>query len=188
MDYFIFNSHTFSESRMSANGSNAKSFSDNFATDRRFGTLDHSITSSQSLFPMTKANSSSQEPFPENQHFPNTPTVPNERHTALLSNETINGRSSPEIWPETVLNLSKFYSKNRASIRVPATVATGGVSGKVNFEKGDITILSEYSTLSTQGILSKLDELENIAYELGVQELHEINRGKFLNIFDNTGN
>ena len=84
-------------------------------------------------------------------------------------------------------SLTRFYARNRGSIRVPAAVATGGLGGKVNFEKGDITILSEFSSLSTDAILSKLDELENIAYELGVQELHEINRGKFLNIFENVG-
>ena len=101
------------------------------------------------------------------------------------STESISGRLSPDIWTEPVPKLTQFVASNRSSL--VASKERVAKPGQVNFEKSDISLLSEFSSLSPKGILEKLEELEQIAYELGVQELHEVNRGRFLDIFGQAG-
>lgn len=41
----------------------------------------------------------------------------------------------------------------------------------------------ELAALSTSGLISKVKELHDIAYQLGVEESTEVTRGKYLNLF-----
>lgn len=44
-------------------------------------------------------------------------------------------------------------------------------------------IFAELANLSTSRFFSKVKELHDIAYQLGVEESKEVTRGKYLNIF-----
>lgn len=45
---------------------------------------------------------------------------------------------------------------------------------------------SEYASLSTGGLIAKVKELHDVAYQLGVEEGKEMTRGKYLNLFKRT--
>lgn len=46
----------------------------------------------------------------------------------------------------------------------------------------------ELASLTTSGLISKVKELHDIAYQLGVEEAKEMTRGKYLNIFNKPRN
>lgn len=46
----------------------------------------------------------------------------------------------------------------------------------------------ELASLTTAGLISKVKELHDIAYQLGVEEAKEITRGKYLNLFNKPRN
>lgn len=46
----------------------------------------------------------------------------------------------------------------------------------------------EYASLPTGGLIAKVKELHDIAYQLGVEEAKEMTRGKYLNLFKRTQN
>lgn len=47
-------------------------------------------------------------------------------------------------------------------------------------------LFSEYASLSTSGLIAKVKELHDVAYQLGVEESKEMTRGKYLNLFKRT--
>lgn len=48
----------------------------------------------------------------------------------------------------------------------------------------DSVNLAELASLTTAGLISKVKELHDIAYQLGVEESKEMTRGKYLNLFN----
>lgn len=48
--------------------------------------------------------------------------------------------------------------------------------------------LAELASLTTAGLISKVKELHDIAYQLGVEESKEMTRGKYLNLFNKPKN
>lgn len=47
-----------------------------------------------------------------------------------------------------------------------------------------IFVFIELASLTTAGLISKVKELHDIAYQLGLEESKEITRGKYLNLFN----
>lgn len=47
-------------------------------------------------------------------------------------------------------------------------------------------VLVEFASLSTSGLIAKVKELHDVAYQLGVEEAKEMTRGKYLNLFKKT--
>jgi len=49
-------------------------------------------------------------------------------------------------------------------------------------DKDDRDMLQEFGSLTTSQLMEKVKALQNLAYQLGLEEAHEMTRGKFLNI------
>lgn len=49
-------------------------------------------------------------------------------------------------------------------------------------ENEDIGLLQEFGSLTTSQLMEKIKGLQNLAYQLGLDEAREMTRGKFLNI------
>lgn len=95
---------------------------------------------------------------------------------SLLSMENLD-RSSPELWPEKFPGMSDFINS------FSPTSTTKPPYSKV-FSAEDTNYLHQLATLSTAGLISKVKDLHDIAYQLGVEESKEMTRGKYLNLFN----
>jgi len=95
----------------------------------------------------------------------------------LLSEENLD-RASPDLWPEQIPGVSEFAAVSPlAGTNTPPTWVS-------EFEKADMEMIQEFGSLSTTQLLEKVRGLQNLAYQLGLEEAHEMTRGKFLNILE----
>ncbi|XP_035696577.1 protein lin-52 homolog isoform X1 [Branchiostoma floridae] len=105
---------------------------------------------------------------------------------SLLSLERLD-RASPELWPEQIPGVSEFAYKS-VSINLPGKPLAGSASATPKWvqelEKDDIDMLQEFGSLTTANLMEKVRGLQNLAYQLGLDEAREMTRGKFLNILE----
>ncbi|KAK0050729.1 protein lin-52 [Biomphalaria pfeifferi] len=93
----------------------------------------------------------------------------------LLSLETLNNRLSPDLWPEKIPGVTEYeVSKHSKNAGTPRWLA--------DLEKDDINLLQEFGSLTLSQLMEKVRGLQNLAYQLGLEEAREMTRGKFLNI------
>ena len=97
----------------------------------------------------------------------------------LFSSETLD-RASPDLWPEQMTGVSDFMSILKSPM-LPNSPATW--TGKSE-DDVDIDMLQEFGSLTTANLMEKVKDLQNLAYQLGLDESREMTRGKFLNILD----
>uniref|UniRef100_A0A3B3I298 Protein lin-52 homolog n=1 Tax=Oryzias latipes TaxID=8090 RepID=A0A3B3I298_ORYLA len=90
---------------------------------------------------------------------------------SLLSFEKLD-RASPDLWPEQC----KFLSSHPITTSPPKWMA--------ELESEDIEMLKELGSLTTANLMEKVKGLQNLAYQLGLEESREMTRGKFLNILE----
>ncbi|VDN13018.1 unnamed protein product [Dibothriocephalus latus] len=113
---------------------------------------------------------------------------------ALISSESLD-RASPELWPEqsifhpfilyfrNIPGVSEFISTRQPdlNIQTPAKYTT-------DLDKEDLELIhgienfDDFGSLSTQQLMDKIKQLQNLAYQVGLEESKEMSRGKFLNI------
>ncbi|KAF5299612.1 hypothetical protein FQA39_LY11527 [Lamprigera yunnana] len=86
-------------------------------------------------------------------------------------------RSSPELWPEKIPGMSNFINSFS-----PPTVTKPPYSK--TFTAEDHNYLQQLASMSTAGLISKVKDLHDIAYQLGVEESKEMTRGKYLDLFN----
>ncbi|XP_064623213.1 protein lin-52 homolog isoform X2 [Lineus longissimus] len=109
---------------------------------------------------------------------------------SLLSFERLD-RASPDLWPEQIPGVSEFAALKH--IKKEDTYGIGYKSkGKIaphtppkwmaELEKDDVDMLQEFGSLTTSQLIDKVRGLQNLAYQLGLDEAREMTRGKFLNI------
>merc|ERR1711953_580203 len=79
----------------------------------------------------------------------------------LTTNELINGRSSPEIWPEVIPGSNQFAEN---------VTTTKTDSLDMELEANKAKKLAELQTLSDQEILHKMQKLKQRAYSIGLNE------------------
>lgn len=91
-------------------------------------------------------------------------------------------RASPELWPEQIPGVSGFVS-GPPPINAQ-TPENSPQKGAVELETIDMDLLQEFGSLTTAQLLEKVRWLQNLAYQLGLEETHEMTRGKFLNILE----
>jgi len=94
---------------------------------------------------------------------------------SLLSLERLD-RASPDLWPEQIPGVSEF-----AALTSPEATPPKWMS---ELEKDDMDMLQEFGSLTTSQLLEKVRGLQNLAYQLGLDEAREMTRGKFLNILE----
>nr|XP_008123769.1 PREDICTED: protein lin-52 homolog isoform X1 [Anolis carolinensis] len=118
---------------------------------------------------------------------------------SLLSFEKLD-RASPDHWPEQLPGVAEFA----ASFKSPIT--SSPPKWMAELENDDIDMLKELGSLTTANLMEKVRGLQNLAYQLGLDECfsgviccqiwqlscglqptgpsREMTRGKFLNILE----
>ncbi|XP_078000964.1 protein lin-52 homolog [Glandiceps talaboti] len=104
-----------------------------------------------------------------------SPSAAADLEQTLLSFERLD-RSSPELWPEQIPGVSEFAAFKSPGNQSPPWCA--------ELEKDDIDMLQEFGSLTTANLMEKVKGLQNLAYQLGLEESREMTRGKLLNILD----
>ncbi|XP_053552928.1 protein lin-52 homolog [Bombina bombina] len=96
---------------------------------------------------------------------------------SLLSFEKLD-RASPDLWPEQLPGVALFA----ASFKSP--ISNSPPKWMAELENDDIDMLKELGSLTTANLMEKVRGLQNLAYQLGLDESREMTRGKFLNILE----
>ncbi|XP_076099226.1 protein lin-52 homolog [Mytilus galloprovincialis] len=94
----------------------------------------------------------------------------------LMSFEKLD-RASPDLWPEQIPGVSEF-----AAAKSPLSGTSTPSKWMTELENEDIGLLQEFGSLTTSQLMEKIRGLQNLAYQLGLDEAREMTRGKFLNI------
>jgi len=94
---------------------------------------------------------------------------------SLLSMEKLD-RASPDIWPANIYPEIEFVME----IPVSSNPETTSVPNDMNQE--DYTLIGKYSKLSPGELTAEVRRLQNLAYQLGLEEAKEMTRGKYLDI------
>lgn len=109
---------------------------------------------------------------------PQSPILTEEFSNDLLSEENLD-RSSPELWPEQIPGVSKFASLSMChSIDKPDQQP----EWLKDLDHEDISVLQGFGSLTAAALLEKVRDLQNLAYQLGLEEAKEMTRGRFLGI------
>ncbi|ELT95270.1 hypothetical protein CAPTEDRAFT_182255 [Capitella teleta] len=97
------------------------------------------------------------------------------KNPSLLSAERLD-RASPELWPEAIPGVSDFAALNTPDSSPPKWLS--------DLEKDDTEMIQEFASLTPSQLLEKIRSLQNLSYQLGLEEAHEMTRGKFLDILE----
>ncbi|XP_054828784.1 protein lin-52 homolog isoform X2 [Eublepharis macularius] len=84
---------------------------------------------------------------------------------SLLSFEKLD-RASPDLWPEQLPGVAEFA----ASFKSPIT--SSPPKWMAELENDDIDMLKELGSLTTANLMEKVRGLQNLAYQLGLDEFH----------------
>ncbi|XP_054710362.1 protein lin-52 homolog [Uloborus diversus] len=108
---------------------------------------------------------------------PQSPILFDDSNMDLLSSENLD-RSSPELWPEQIPGVSKFVSLSLGSCADKPSQA----EWLKDLDHEDISILQGFGSLTAAALLEKVRDLQNLAYQLGLEEAKEMTRGRFLGV------
>ncbi|KAG8198133.1 hypothetical protein JTE90_006886 [Oedothorax gibbosus] len=109
---------------------------------------------------------------------PMSPIVSEDSNMDLISREQLD-RSSPEIWPEQIPGVSKFaYMSMNQDDSQPANQA----EWLKDLDHEDYSVLQGFGSLTAAALLEKVREIQNLAFQLGLEESKEMTRGRFLGI------
>jgi len=92
---------------------------------------------------------------------------------SLMSFERLD-RNSPDLWPEQFPGVSDFVYNVAPETTPPKWLAI--------IDKEDLDMLQEFGSLSPAQLVEKIRGLQELSFQLGLEEAHEMVRGKFLNI------
>ncbi|XP_059817914.1 protein lin-52 homolog isoform X1 [Hypanus sabinus] len=96
-----------------------------------------------------------------------SPSAGADLEQSLLSFEKLD-RASPDLWPEQMPGVAEFA----ASFKSPIT--SSPPKWMAELEKDDIDMLKELGSLTTANLMEKVRGLQNLAYQLGLDEcIHE---------------
>ncbi|XP_063866575.1 protein lin-52 homolog isoform X1 [Scylla paramamosain] len=99
---------------------------------------------------------------------------------SLLSLEKLD-RSSPDLWPEqSVSSVPGVY--DFAPLLSPQLSPD---PQNLDLEEQDINLLYQFRLLTALEIIEEVKKLQNVAYQLGLEEAKEMTRGKYLHILNN---
>ncbi|KAK8748929.1 hypothetical protein OTU49_015602 [Cherax quadricarinatus] len=99
-----------------------------------------------------------------------------EMEPSLLSLEKLD-RSSPDLWPEQIPGVYDF-----APMMSPQLSPD---SQNLDLEEQDFNLLYQFRLLTALEIIEEVKKLQNVAYQLGLEEAKEMTRGKYLHILNN---
>ncbi|KAG0722144.1 Protein lin-52 [Chionoecetes opilio] len=99
-----------------------------------------------------------------------------EMEPSLLSLEKLD-RSSPDLWPEQMPGVYDFAPLLSPQLS-PGTQ-------NLDLEEQDFNLLYQFRLLTALEIIEEVKKLQNVAYQLGLEEAKEMTRGKYLHILNN---
>jgi len=99
----------------------------------------------------------------------------------LLSKETLD-RDSPILWPEPIPGVTEFLAHTSPTLLESTNTDNDPPEWLRDLDQDDINTLHGFGSLTMTALLDKVKELQNLAFQLGLEEAHEMNRGRFLNI------
>ncbi|XP_064484518.1 protein lin-52 homolog isoform X2 [Ornithodoros turicata] len=94
---------------------------------------------------------------------PATQDTPSDNMTSdsiLLSNEQLDGRLSPDLWPEPMPGVSEFAT----------LLSVHNTKPKWALDSEGMIMLQELGSLTAAALLEKVKDLQNLAYKLGIEE------------------
>lgn len=95
----------------------------------------------------------------------------------LQSHEKLD-RSSPDLWPQNLPEAAQhFFAKHQPK---PANSNLGIWAQGLDPE--DINLLHQFGSLTSSSLVEEVKKLQNIAYQLGIEEAKEMTRGKLLHV------
>ncbi|KAK4305887.1 hypothetical protein Pmani_022250 [Petrolisthes manimaculis] len=98
-----------------------------------------------------------------------------DKELSLLSLEKLD-RSSPDLWPEQIPGVYDF---------APLSPPTPEPPKLLNLDDQDYNLLYQFRLLTALEIIEEVKKLQNVAYQLGLEEAKEMTRGKYLHILNN---
>ncbi|XP_044769030.1 protein lin-52 homolog [Neomonachus schauinslandi] len=99
-----------------------------------------------------------------------SPTDGTDLEASLLSFEKLD-HASPDLWPEQLPGVAEFA----ASFKSPVTSSPPKWMAEI--ECGDIDMLKELGSLTTANLMEKVQGLQNLAYQLGLDEYYSSTLG-----------
>ncbi|XP_062516925.1 protein lin-52 homolog [Corticium candelabrum] len=101
---------------------------------------------------------------------------------SLMSHERLD-RSSPDLWPGSgalLHDTNQFVSSSRGSLMHLSRDSSPEWLHSI--KQDDTEMLHEFGSLTSSQLVEKVKALQNLAYQLGLEEAKEMTRGKFLNV------
>ncbi|ODN04958.1 Protein lin-52 [Orchesella cincta] len=99
----------------------------------------------------------------------------------LRSNERLD-RSSPDLWPQNLSSAAQhILAKN--SLKTGESEQPLGIWAQ-GLDPEDINLLHQFGSLTSSSLVEEVKKLQNIAYQLGLEESKEMTRGKLLHVLD----
>ncbi|XP_054153723.1 protein lin-52 homolog [Oppia nitens] len=96
----------------------------------------------------------------------------------LLSEERLD-RASPDLWPEQIPGVTEFLANSSPPLFDQKSQTSEWLT---DLDPDDINMLHGFGSLTASALLEKVKELQNLSYQLGLEEAREMTRGKFLNV------
>ncbi|XP_053203401.1 protein lin-52 homolog [Panonychus citri] len=124
-------------------------------------------------------------PAPHNSDSVNSPTPQTncETQEELLSCQETLDRSSPTLWPQPVPGLLDFIKKSEPEWKLGE--CEWDLSELDRLETEDYESIYYFRESKPLQLLEQIQEINDYAYQLDLEESREVNRGIILNIFDN---
>ncbi|RWS01724.1 protein lin-52-like isoform X1 [Dinothrombium tinctorium] len=111
----------------------------------------------------------------------------NSLENLLLSEECLN-RASPELWPETIPGVTEFIARSNSPLYVTDSPFGGEKQTTPEwlqeYSEEDINMLHGLGSLTAIALLDKVKELQDLSFQLGLEEDREMTRAKFLNVLN----
>jgi len=102
----------------------------------------------------------------------------------LYSVEDISGRASPDLWPEQVPGFSNFTCRTMTS--TPPVLKDSPVQKLVyEMTNEDVAMMHELGQHSADKLIQQVRDLQNLAYQLGLEEAKQLTRGRILKVLEN---
>jgi hypothetical protein len=110
----------------------------------------------------------------------NQPEVEVPLEDQLKSQERLD-RSSPDLWPQNMpTSAQQVFSKN--NIKTSHLDSVG--SWAQGLDPEDINLLHQFGSLTSSSLVEEVKKLQNIAYQLDLEEKKELTRGRLLHVLD----
>lgn len=85
-------------------------------------------------------------------------------------------RSSPDLWPDQLPGIYDFASL------VSSPVTPRPCTPPLTLTPQDTALLYQFGALSPEELIEEVRKLQNVAYQLGVEEAKQMTRGKYLHV------